>query len=37
MSEEDPGVGANRRPARHWLRPVILLVTGTLVVLSVGW
>ncbi|HZB50728.1 MAG TPA: DUF4142 domain-containing protein [Mycobacteriales bacterium] len=37
MSEEDPGVGANRRPARHWLRPVILLVTGTLLVLSVGW
>jgi predicted outer membrane protein len=25
------------RPARRWLRPVTLLVTGTLVVLSIGW
>jgi predicted outer membrane protein len=25
------------RPARRWLRPVTLLLTGTLVVLSIGW
>lgn len=37
MPEKDPGARANRRPARRWLRPVTLLVTGTLVVLSVGW
>ncbi len=37
MPEKDPGAGANRRPVRRWLRPVTLLVTGTLVVLSIGW
>ena len=28
---------AGRRRSRRWLRPVTLLVTGTLVVLSIGW
>ena len=28
---------AGGRPVRRWLRPVSLLVTGTLVVLSIGW